>query len=142
MHPILEAIFSWEVFGVGFGPLVAYLLVSDQFRHFRTTQICSVIAAAWLWGKVIVWVLFSSNGIAIRGVLALFGACLAVAGGWAVARLVKNREAARSSVHKQLGGHSVSAYETFDWTMRELIAARLCGGKATGKTKQAQKEER
>jgi hypothetical protein len=103
VHPILEAIFSWEVFGVGFAPFVAYLLVSDQFGHLKATQTCLVVAAAWLWGKVIVWALFSSNGIAIRAVLALFGVCLAVAGGWAVARLVKTREAAHRSAHKQLG---------------------------------------
>ena len=78
MQPILDHIFGWEVFSFGVGILLVAgsQLVADEFKQYTAAKVCLYMAAAWIWGKVLMWSYLTSQGFQIRAFVAflVFGA--------------------------------------------------------------------
>jgi len=94
MHNILDLVFDWLVFGFGVPILIGtgFTLLADEFRQFRAARVCFTVAAVWLFGKVAMWGILTSEKFSIRaGVTALVCAIVGVGLVEAI-RLTANRE--------------------------------------------------
>lgn len=127
----VEALFSWEVLGLGVSILIAvgFTLAADEFRQFRAARVCFTVTALWLFGKVAMWGISTSEKFGVRaGVTALV--CVIVGIGLVEAvRLTVNREAevGRSEAHQvptslPAPATSPGTREFTNRTPRELLA--------------------
>jgi len=129
---ITEGLLSWEVLGIGVSILIAvgFTMAADEFRQFRAARVCFTVTALWLFGKVAMWGIYTSEKISVRaGVTALVCAVVGIGLVEAI-RLTVNREAevARSeSAHipptplsSPVIGHDTRQFT--NRTPRELLA--------------------
>jgi hypothetical protein len=96
MHTILDLVFDWLVFGLGVPILIGtgFALLADEVRQFTAAKVCFTVAAVWVFGKVAMWGIATSEKFSVRaGVTALVCAIVGVGLVEAI-RLTANREAA------------------------------------------------
>lgn len=93
---LIEPLFSWEVLSIGVGILVSagFTLLADEFRQFNAAKVCFAAAAVWLFGKVIVWGMFTSDRFSVRAGLTALACALIGIGVVEAMRLAASREAA------------------------------------------------
>ncbi len=92
---LIEPLFSWEVLSVGVGVLTAagFALLADEFKQFSAARVCFSVSAVWLFGKVVMWSIFTSAKFSIRaGLTALVCAAIGI-GVVEIMRLTASREA-------------------------------------------------
>jgi hypothetical protein len=67
----LDLVFDWPVFGFGAPILigVACFLVSDEVKAFKGAKACFYTAAAWVWGKVLMWAVLSNDSFRLRALV-------------------------------------------------------------------------
>jgi len=73
VRPILDSILNeWAV---GFGaPILVSLgvgMLADEFKEYKAARWCFWVSAVWLWGKVLMWSVFSSQVFSIRAISVL-----------------------------------------------------------------------
>jgi hypothetical protein len=68
MHRLLDLVFGEFATGVGVSFLTAagLTLPADEYKAFRAAKVCFVFAAVWLWGKALMWSLFTHENPYIR----------------------------------------------------------------------------
>jgi len=71
MGPILQYLFSWEVFTLGIGITIpmGYVLLTDDFKKFSVARVCFYAALLWIYGKVTMWAVFTHEKLLVRAVL-------------------------------------------------------------------------
>jgi hypothetical protein len=70
VRPVLDSILNEWV--VGFGvPILVSLgigMLADEFKEYKAARWCFWVSAVWLWGKILMWSIFSSEVFLIRAV--------------------------------------------------------------------------
>jgi hypothetical protein len=70
---VLEIVFN-DWFGLCVPILIGagFTLPADEYKEYRAARVCFWAAAAWVWGKALMWSVFSSQGFGIRAVAVFF----------------------------------------------------------------------
>jgi len=76
MLPLLNLVFNDVVLGIGIAVLISMgaLLVSDEFKKFRVAKGLFWITAVWIFGRILMWSVFTSESFHTRAI-ATFLAC-------------------------------------------------------------------
>jgi hypothetical protein len=71
---ILDFILNEWVVGFGVPILVGLgiAMLADEFKEYKAARWCFWVSTVWLWGKILMWSVFSSQVFAIRAVIVFF----------------------------------------------------------------------
>jgi hypothetical protein len=95
MRPFLDLIFKVSVSGLGSALIfsLGWALAADEFKRFGAAKVCFYLAAAWLFGGVVMWSVFTTETAYVRliGTFLAFGIIGVVFTGGV--RVINRREA-------------------------------------------------